>query len=120
MFIEAALAVAAQVTDPQLKQGLLYPLQANILETEIKTAARVAQLIFDSNLAGVSREEDCEQFIRRHVYNPSYLQFIETIELESYLIDSHQGIINSALLSQKKLLLLQDLHHDFPCYILER
>ena len=35
MFIEAAKAVADQVPDNLLKQGLLYPLQSNILETEI-------------------------------------------------------------------------------------
>ena len=48
MFIEAAQAVADQVTAEQLKQGLLYPPQSNILETEIKTAARVAKLVFDA------------------------------------------------------------------------
>jgi malate dehydrogenase (oxaloacetate-decarboxylating)(NADP+) len=53
MFIEAARAVADQVPADLLKQGLLYPLQSNILETEIQTAARVAKLIFDSGLARV-------------------------------------------------------------------
>ena len=43
MFIEAAHAVADQVTPEQLKLGMLFPPQSNILETEIKTAARVAQ-----------------------------------------------------------------------------
>ena len=51
MFIEAARAVADQVPSDLLKQGLLYPLQSNILETEIQTAARVAKLVFDSRLA---------------------------------------------------------------------
>jgi hypothetical protein len=36
-----------------LKQGLLYPLQSNILEAEFQTAARVAKLVFDSALATV-------------------------------------------------------------------
>jgi malate dehydrogenase (oxaloacetate-decarboxylating)(NADP+) len=48
MFNEAAQAVADQVPSGLLKQGLLYPLQSNILETEIQTAARVAKLVFDS------------------------------------------------------------------------
>ena len=47
MFIEAGQAVADQVAPELLKQGLLYPLQSNILETEIQTAARVAKLVFD-------------------------------------------------------------------------
>ena len=55
-----------------LKQGLLYPLQADILETEIQTAARVAKLVFDSGLARVERPADMLSFIRRRVYKPEY------------------------------------------------
>jgi malate dehydrogenase (oxaloacetate-decarboxylating)(NADP+) len=72
MFIEAGQAVADQVSPELLKQGLLYPLQANILETEIQTAARVAKLVFDSGLARVERPADMVSFIRRHVYKPEY------------------------------------------------
>jgi len=78
MFIEAAYAVAEQVTDDQLKQGLLYPLQSNILATEIKTAARVAKLIFASHLARVPNQDDCEAWIKKHVYNPQYRCLIDT------------------------------------------
>ena len=72
MFIEAARAVADQVPSDLLKQGLLYPLQSNILETEIQTAARVAKLVFDSGLARVARPADIVAFIREHVYKPEY------------------------------------------------
>ena len=72
MFIEAGQAVADQVAPELLKQGLLYPLQSNILETEIQTAARVAKLVFDSGLARVERPADMVSFIRRHVYKPEY------------------------------------------------
>jgi malate dehydrogenase (oxaloacetate-decarboxylating)(NADP+) len=72
MFIEAASAVADQVPPDLLKQGLLYPLQSNILETEIQTAARIAELIFDSGLASVKRPADMVAFIREHVYKPEY------------------------------------------------
>jgi len=72
MFIESARAVADQVPNDLLKQGLLYPLQSNILETEIQTAARVAKLVFDSGLARVDRPSDMVSFIRRHVYKPMY------------------------------------------------
>jgi len=72
MFIEAAKAVADQVPSDLLKQGLLYPLQSDILETEIKTAARVAKLVFDQGLARVDRPTDMEAFIRAHVYKPEY------------------------------------------------
>lgn len=72
MFIEAAQAVADQVPTDLLKQGLLYPLQSNILEVEIQTAARVAKLVFDSGLARVDRPADMVAFIRQHVFKPEY------------------------------------------------
>jgi malate dehydrogenase (oxaloacetate-decarboxylating)(NADP+) len=73
MFIEAGQAVADQVPSDLLKQGLLYPLQSNILESEVQTAARVAKLVFDSGLATVARPTDMVAFIRKHVYNPEYV-----------------------------------------------
>jgi malate dehydrogenase (oxaloacetate-decarboxylating)(NADP+) len=72
MFIEAANAVADQVTPDQLKLGMLYPPQSNILEVEIQTAARVAKLVFDAGLARVNRPTDVVAFIREHVYRPEY------------------------------------------------
>jgi len=72
MFIEAAAAVADQVPEDLLKQGLIYPPQSNILETEIQTAVRVAKLVFDSGLAQVDRPANIEAFIRQHVYKPEY------------------------------------------------
>ena len=72
MFMEAAHAVADQVPSELLKQGLLFPLQSNILESEIQTAARVAKLVFNSGLARVKPPSDTVSFIRRHVYKPEY------------------------------------------------
>ena len=74
MFIEAAKAVADQVPSDVLKQGLLFPLQSNILESEIQTAARVAKLVFDSKLARVDRPGDMVAWIRQHVYKPEYVE----------------------------------------------
>lgn len=71
--MEAAQAVADQVPSDLLKQGLLYPLQSNILETEIQTAARVAKLVFD--LARADRPADMVAFIRQYVYKPEYPKF---------------------------------------------
>tara|TARA_B100001057_G_scaffold85656_1_gene81487 strand:+ start:1807 stop:3480 length:1674 start_codon:yes stop_codon:yes gene_type:complete len=72
MFIEAAHGVAEQVSQKQLELGMLFPPQSNILEVEIKTAAKVAKLIFEKDLAGVSRQQDYEEFIRNHVFNAVY------------------------------------------------
>jgi len=79
MFIEAGQAVADQVPSDLLKQGLLYPLQSNILETEIQTAARVANLIFDLGLARVKRPTDMVAFIREHIYKPEYTTQLEPV-----------------------------------------
>jgi malate dehydrogenase (oxaloacetate-decarboxylating)(NADP+) len=76
MFIEAAHAVADQLTPEQLKLGMLFPPQSNILEVEIKTATRVAKLAFDRGLARVDRPADIEAFIRQHVYKPEYKSLV--------------------------------------------
>jgi malate dehydrogenase (oxaloacetate-decarboxylating)(NADP+) len=75
MFIEAAHALADQITAAELRQGLLFPPQSNILEIENKIAARVAKVVFDSNLASVAQPDDCEAFIRSHVYQPQYRSY---------------------------------------------
>jgi malate dehydrogenase (oxaloacetate-decarboxylating)(NADP+) len=72
MFIEAAHALADQVTPEQLRLGMLFPPQSNILEVELQTAARVAKLVFDSGLARMERPANIEKFIRQHVYKPEY------------------------------------------------
>lgn len=72
MFIEAVHAVADQVSAEQLKLGMLFPPQSNILEVEIQTAARVAKLVFDAGLARVDRPADLVAFIRGHVYASQY------------------------------------------------
>ena len=58
MFIEAARAVADQISPEHLKLGMLFPPQSNILENEIKTAIRVARMVFENNLARVERPAD--------------------------------------------------------------
>ena len=72
MFIEAAHAVADQVTDEQLKLGMLFPPQSEVLEVAVHTATRVATLVFDSNLAGVERPQDIEALVRSKIYTPTY------------------------------------------------
>ena len=76
MFIEAAHAVADQVTPEQLKLGMLFPPQSNILEVEVQTAVRVAKLVFDAGLARVDRPANMETFIRQHVYKPEYPKLV--------------------------------------------
>ncbi len=72
MFIEAARAVADQVTPEQLKQGMLYPPQSNILEAEVRTAERVAALVFERSLARVKRPKDINSWLRAMLYKAEY------------------------------------------------
>jgi len=72
MFVEAARAVAEQVTADDLTHGTLYPPQTEILQTEVNTAVRVATVIFDRGLAGVDRPGDVHEFVTSQLYDPSY------------------------------------------------
>ena len=72
MFIEAAQATADQVTPEQLKLGMLFPPQSNILETEVTTATRVAEFTFEKGLAQVERPRDIRTWIEGQLYTPRY------------------------------------------------
>jgi len=70
IFVEAARAVAEQVTQSELDAGLLYPPQSQILETEVKAAERVADIVFAHGLAGVGRPDNLRTFIQSRLYRP--------------------------------------------------
>jgi malate dehydrogenase (oxaloacetate-decarboxylating)(NADP+) len=72
MFIVAARAVAEQVTDQNLSTGLIYPPQSQILKASLHVATRVAEYIFDQNLARVSRPKDIGALIQARAYRPVY------------------------------------------------
>ena len=71
-FIVAAEATADQV-DPDLRaKGMLFPSQADILASEVTTATRVAELMFDEGLAQVPRPRDVRAWIEDQLYTPRY------------------------------------------------
>lgn len=72
MFIVAAKAVAEQVTQEELDTGLIYPPQSQILDASLHTAAKIAEYIFDNNLARVKRPKDIDAHIRKTAYRPVY------------------------------------------------
>ena len=71
-FIVAAQATADQVDPHSRAEGRLYPVQSNILETEVSTATRVAEYLFDKGLAQVKRPKDVRSWIERQLYVPRY------------------------------------------------
>jgi malate dehydrogenase (oxaloacetate-decarboxylating)(NADP+) len=72
MFIAAAQGVAERVTKGDLEVGLIYPPQAELLETELHAAERVAEVILRRGLAGIEPPRDLRSFIRAKAYRPSY------------------------------------------------
>ena len=72
MFIIAAKAVAEQVTDQSLANGLIYPPQSQIFDASLHVATRVAEYIFDKDLARVPRPSDIAAHIRTCAYRPVY------------------------------------------------
>ncbi len=83
MFIEAARATADQVDDKQLKMGLLFPPQSNILETEVQTAKRVTSIVFKRNLARTNQPPPLKNddnnniiintWLHKMLYKPEYV-----------------------------------------------
>jgi malate dehydrogenase (oxaloacetate-decarboxylating)(NADP+) len=71
-FIAAAEASADQVGPDLRARGMLFPSQANILETEVTTATRVAEFMFDKGLAQVERPRDIRAWIEGQLYKPQY------------------------------------------------
>ncbi len=72
MFIAAAQASADQVSRDDRDRGMLFPKQSHILETELTTATRVAEFIFDQGEATVERPKDVRAWIEALAYKPEY------------------------------------------------
>jgi len=72
MFICAAKALAAQVSEEMLRSGLIYPPISEILKVSFNVAVKTAEYIFDNHLAGTERPENIEEFIKSRVYYPAY------------------------------------------------
>jgi malate dehydrogenase (oxaloacetate-decarboxylating)(NADP+) len=71
-FIVAAEASADQVGPDLRTKGMLFPSQADILESEVTTATRVADFMFDTGLAQVERPRDTRAWIEGQLYRPQY------------------------------------------------
>jgi malate dehydrogenase (oxaloacetate-decarboxylating)(NADP+) len=77
MFLVAAKTLAAQLTNEQIKSGMLFPPISEILNVSIKISAAVAQVIFDLGLAGkgIKRpdyDDHIIKLIEQKVYHPFY------------------------------------------------
>jgi malate dehydrogenase (oxaloacetate-decarboxylating)(NADP+) len=71
-FIAAAEASADQVGPNLRAKGMLYPSQSGILESEVTTATRVAEFMFNEGLAQVERPRDIRGWIEGQLYRSQY------------------------------------------------
>jgi malate dehydrogenase (oxaloacetate-decarboxylating)(NADP+) len=76
MFMAAAHALAARVTDADLAQGSLYPPLANIRHVSAHIAAAVAAVAYRSGLAPGAPPADLVGFMRSRMYEPSYATYV--------------------------------------------
>jgi malate dehydrogenase (oxaloacetate-decarboxylating)(NADP+) len=72
MWIAAARALADQVDQASRDKGMLFPRQDDILETEVTTAARTAESIFERGLATVDRPVDLRAWLKGMIYRAVY------------------------------------------------
>ncbi len=72
MFLRAARALAAQVTDDDLHKGCIFPPLKNIREVSLNIAAEVADLAYQHNLADLDPPDELKEHIRSLMYDPTY------------------------------------------------
>jgi len=72
VFLVAARALAAAVTDADLQRGSLYPPLSRIREVSLGIATAVAQHAWDAGLTDAPRPTDIRESIRALMYEPRY------------------------------------------------
>lgn len=80
MFLVAAQTLASQLTEDEIKAGMLFPPESKILDISLKISAAVAKVIFDNGLASkeVARPEYDDHiinFIANQAYRPFYEEY---------------------------------------------
>jgi len=76
MFLAAANALAACVTDGDLAQGSLYPPLASIREVSARIAAAVCDVAYRQGIATVPEPADLLPYIRSLMYVPRYTSYV--------------------------------------------
>lgn len=72
MFAAAARTLADEVSDGDLKQGLIFPPLGKIRDVSAKIAVEVARVAFRRNLTSMAEPADLAAFIRGQMYDPTY------------------------------------------------
>ena len=72
MFLWAAKALASQVTEEMVANGIIYPPISKVRDVVMRVAINVTTHIFDSGLARVERPASIESFVKSKMYFPEY------------------------------------------------
>jgi len=72
----AAFADDDLVTPEALAKGLLFPPLTSIRDVSLQIATAVAQVVFEAGLTEISTPGDIEEFVREHVYEPVYADYM--------------------------------------------
>jgi malate dehydrogenase (oxaloacetate-decarboxylating)(NADP+) len=75
MFMAAARTLADHVSEADLAQGSLYPPLSRVRAVSAHIAAAVAEVAFQSGLAGMERPDDLVEFMRAQMYEPRYASY---------------------------------------------
>ena len=76
MFMAAARALAAAVTEDDLAQGSLYPPLADVREVSAKIAADVAEVAWKEGLATIEHPLHVHAFVKSQMYDPHYPAYV--------------------------------------------
>jgi malate dehydrogenase (oxaloacetate-decarboxylating)(NADP+) len=76
MFLAAARALAAAVSDADLAQGSVFPPLGRVRDISLTIATAVAEVAFDSGLTDAPAPAQVRTLIDSQVYDPSYPTFV--------------------------------------------
>jgi len=76
MFFAAARALADQVSEADLAQGLVYPPLGSIRKVSVAIAVAVAEVAYRSGLASEPRPDDLLAHIEAQMYVPDYQSYV--------------------------------------------
>jgi malate dehydrogenase (oxaloacetate-decarboxylating)(NADP+) len=76
MFLEAAITLAAEVSDSDLAEGRVYPPLLKIRDISLAIAVATAQVAYAQRLACAPKSEDLRAHIKSLMFEPSYQSYV--------------------------------------------
>jgi malate dehydrogenase (oxaloacetate-decarboxylating)(NADP+) len=76
MFLEAAITLAAEVSDSDLAEGRVYPPLHKIRDVSLAIAVAIAQVAYAQGLARAPKQEDLRAHIKSLMSEPSYQSYV--------------------------------------------